>query len=279
MLPLDVQAASVEFTRPGRVGRSSRRCGRARTRWRAVAAVLAGAERPAIIAGRGAVLSGAGPALRRLGELTGAVLATSAVANGLFADDPFAVGISGGFASPTAQRLLGEADVVDRLRRLAERLDDAPRRARVGRDRDPGRPRRGGDRRAPAGRPGRRRRRARDRRGARRGAHRPRPRRRARRWRAPQRRARGGDRRRRAGATSRTSRRATGSTRGRSRSRSTSCCRPSAPWSSTPARSWATRRCTCASRTRRASSSRRPSSASGWAWATRSARRSRGPTG
>ena len=40
------------------------------------------------------------------------MLATSAVANGLFAGDPFAVGISGGFASPTAQRLLGEADVV-----------------------------------------------------------------------------------------------------------------------------------------------------------------------
>ena len=40
------------------------------------------------------------------------MLATTAVANGLFADDPFAVGISGGFASPTGQRLLGEADVV-----------------------------------------------------------------------------------------------------------------------------------------------------------------------
>ena len=62
--------------------------------------------------GAGAVLSGAGPALRRLGEVTGAILATSAVANGLFAGDPFAVGISGGFASPTAQRLLAESDVV-----------------------------------------------------------------------------------------------------------------------------------------------------------------------
>ena len=58
------------------------------------------------------MLSDAGPALRRLGELSGAVLATSAVANGLFAGDPFAVGISGGFASPTAQRLLAESDVV-----------------------------------------------------------------------------------------------------------------------------------------------------------------------
>ena len=79
---------------------------------RAVAELLARAERPALIAGRGAVLSGAGPALRRLGELSGAILATSAVANGLFADDPFAVGISGGFATPTGQRLLAEADVI-----------------------------------------------------------------------------------------------------------------------------------------------------------------------
>src|SRR5689334_1321660 len=78
----------------------------------AVASALRSAARPVIIGGRGAVLSGAGPALRRLGELTGAVLATSAVGNGLFAEDPFSVGISGGFASPTAQRLIAEADVV-----------------------------------------------------------------------------------------------------------------------------------------------------------------------
>jgi thiamine pyrophosphate-dependent acetolactate synthase large subunit-like protein len=58
------------------------------------------------------VLGDAGEALRRLGELTGALLATSAVANGLFAGDPFDVGISGGFSSPLAARLLGEADVV-----------------------------------------------------------------------------------------------------------------------------------------------------------------------
>jgi len=108
-LPLDVQAAELEPTgpvpwaelppvRPASV--------------RAVADLLARAERPAIIGGRGAVLAGAGPALRRLGELSGAILATSAVANGLFEDDPFAVGISGGFATPLGQRLLAEADVI-----------------------------------------------------------------------------------------------------------------------------------------------------------------------
>jgi thiamine pyrophosphate-dependent acetolactate synthase large subunit-like protein len=109
MLPLDVQAAECDPAlppplpalappRPGSVD--------------ALAALLAEAERPAIVAGRGAVLAGAGPALRRLGELTGAVLATSAVANGLFAGDPYAVGIAGGFSSPTAARLLAESDVI-----------------------------------------------------------------------------------------------------------------------------------------------------------------------
>jgi thiamine pyrophosphate-dependent acetolactate synthase large subunit-like protein len=77
-----------------------------------VADALADARRPAIIAGRGAVIAGAGPALRRLGELTDALLATSAVANGLFTGDPYDLGIAGGFASPTASRLLRDADVV-----------------------------------------------------------------------------------------------------------------------------------------------------------------------
>jgi thiamine pyrophosphate-dependent acetolactate synthase large subunit-like protein len=77
-----------------------------------LAALLAAARRPAIVAGRGAVLAGAGPALRALGERTGAVLATSAVANGLFAGDPFDLGIAGGFSSPLAARLLHDSDVV-----------------------------------------------------------------------------------------------------------------------------------------------------------------------
>jgi acetolactate synthase I/II/III large subunit len=111
MLPLDVQAPETDLTAapsapeilPTRPSADA---------VEAAAALLRGAERPAIIAGRGAVLAGAGPALRELGERTGAVLATSAVANGLFAGDPFAVGIAGGFSSPVAARLLGESDVV-----------------------------------------------------------------------------------------------------------------------------------------------------------------------
>ena len=127
MLPLDVQAATVELTDPVLVARAG--AGAAVVGARRSRTLLARAERPAMIGGRGAVLSGAGPALRRLGELSGAILATSAVANGLFADDPFAVGISGGFATPVGQRLLERGRRDRRLRRVAERVDHPPRRA------------------------------------------------------------------------------------------------------------------------------------------------------
>jgi thiamine pyrophosphate-dependent acetolactate synthase large subunit-like protein len=118
MLPLDVQAAPADPPAAG--GPAARPAqGNVATRVRpsvdaveAAADLLAGARFPAIIAGRGAVLAGARRPLEELADLTGAVLATSAVANGLFAGNPFALGISGGFASPTAARLLGSADLV-----------------------------------------------------------------------------------------------------------------------------------------------------------------------
>lgn len=78
----------------------------------AVADLLQQAKRPAIIAGRGAVLADAAAELERLAQITGAVLATSAPANGLFAGLPYTLGISGGFASPFAAELLPQADVV-----------------------------------------------------------------------------------------------------------------------------------------------------------------------
>jgi thiamine pyrophosphate-dependent acetolactate synthase large subunit-like protein len=74
--------------------------------------LIAAAQRPAIIAGRGAVLADAGEALEELGARIGAVLATSAPAHGLFAGLPYALGISGGFASPFAAELLAQADLV-----------------------------------------------------------------------------------------------------------------------------------------------------------------------
>jgi thiamine pyrophosphate-dependent acetolactate synthase large subunit-like protein len=74
--------------------------------------LIAAARRPLILAGRGAVLAGAREPLEALGDATGAVLATSAMGHGLFAGSPWTVGISGGFASPVAQRLIRESDLI-----------------------------------------------------------------------------------------------------------------------------------------------------------------------
>jgi thiamine pyrophosphate-dependent acetolactate synthase large subunit-like protein len=78
----------------------------------AAADALKRAERPLILAGRGAVLADAREALESLAARIGGILATSAPAKGLFAGLPYAVGISGGFASPFAQQLLPQADTV-----------------------------------------------------------------------------------------------------------------------------------------------------------------------
>ncbi len=75
-----------------------------------LARLLATARRPVFVAGRGA--RGAGPELRALAAASGALLATSAVAHGLFAGDDRSVGISGGFASPLAAELIRDADLL-----------------------------------------------------------------------------------------------------------------------------------------------------------------------
>lgn len=68
------------------------------------------AERPVVIAGRGG--RGAGVELRELAQTSGALLATSAVARGLFNDDPFYLDISGGFSTPLAARSIQGADLI-----------------------------------------------------------------------------------------------------------------------------------------------------------------------
>ena len=77
---------------------------------RRLADLAAGAERPLVLGGKGAV--GAREPLEALAGRLGALLATSAPAHGLFAGSPWSLGISGGFASPAAQDLLPQADLV-----------------------------------------------------------------------------------------------------------------------------------------------------------------------
>jgi acetolactate synthase I/II/III large subunit len=75
-------------------------------------ALLRDAERPLVLAGRGAMWSGAGPELRQLAERTGALLATSLPAKGLFSPDPFDLGVCGGYSTPLTRELVDESDVV-----------------------------------------------------------------------------------------------------------------------------------------------------------------------
>jgi thiamine pyrophosphate-dependent acetolactate synthase large subunit-like protein len=75
------------------------------------AGVLAAAERPLILAGRGAWLSGAQDAAAALADDLGALTTTSALAMGFF-DGPAALGISGGFATEVTARHVEQADAV-----------------------------------------------------------------------------------------------------------------------------------------------------------------------
>jgi thiamine pyrophosphate-dependent acetolactate synthase large subunit-like protein len=114
MLPIDIQARAVPAAgRPPVLATPLPAAPAPRAQAVAEAArLLAGARRPVIVGGRGAVMSAAGDALEALGARTGALLATSAVANGLFAGRPFSLGIAGGFSSALAAELLPQADVV-----------------------------------------------------------------------------------------------------------------------------------------------------------------------
>ncbi|MEP9395361.1 thiamine pyrophosphate-binding protein [Gordonia sp. VNQ95] len=73
-------------------------------------AALRDARRPVFVAGRGG--RGAGPRIAELAAATGALVATSAVTNGLFAGDPFSLGISGGFSTDTSADLIAGADLI-----------------------------------------------------------------------------------------------------------------------------------------------------------------------
>lgn len=112
-LPLDVQDAKLNGSNaplelspmPGRLQPNPEDV-------RRLAEVVARAKRPLILAGRGAVLSQAEKPLMALADRIGALLATSICGHGLFADDPWSVGISGGFSSPAADALISESDLI-----------------------------------------------------------------------------------------------------------------------------------------------------------------------
>jgi acetolactate synthase I/II/III large subunit len=73
---------------------------------------LARAKCPIILAGRGVLSSGAQKEVEELAELSGALLATTLLARGMFDHNPFSLGIAGGFARDIAVEVGAQADLV-----------------------------------------------------------------------------------------------------------------------------------------------------------------------
>jgi len=74
--------------------------------------LLERAERPVFVVGRGGRSPGSREAVSELGDLTGALLATSAVARGLFNGSPWGIDVAGGFSSPLTAELITDADLI-----------------------------------------------------------------------------------------------------------------------------------------------------------------------
>lgn len=79
---------------------------------REIADLIAKAERLIVLAGRGVMVSGAKSDVQELAARCGALLATTLPARGLFGDDPYAIGIGGGWSTDIASELFKMADLV-----------------------------------------------------------------------------------------------------------------------------------------------------------------------
>ena len=112
MLPLDVQGAECSSGAPPPAQPAVQPPEPETDGVRKVADLLTAAQRPIVIGGRGALGAGAKEAIEELADTTGALLATSAVAGGLFAGNPWSIGITGGFATPLAAELVSSADLL-----------------------------------------------------------------------------------------------------------------------------------------------------------------------
>ncbi len=79
---------------------------------RAAADIIANSKKPVIVAGRGAMWSGAGDAILKLGDRVGALIATTLRAKNWLGGSEYHAGVSGLYASRTTIQLYEEADVV-----------------------------------------------------------------------------------------------------------------------------------------------------------------------
>lgn len=73
---------------------------------------LSGAVRPLVLAGRGAWLAGASAELGQIADTLGALTASTALGRGIFPDERYDLGITGGFGQEAAMAAAAAADVV-----------------------------------------------------------------------------------------------------------------------------------------------------------------------
>lgn len=78
----------------------------------AAARALLEAERPLVLAGRGAHVSGAAAELGRIADALGALTSTTALSRGIFPAAEFDLGVTGGFGQIPAMEVIAQADVV-----------------------------------------------------------------------------------------------------------------------------------------------------------------------
>jgi thiamine pyrophosphate-dependent acetolactate synthase large subunit-like protein len=112
-LPLDVQDSPAPLSNsPLKLPLAANRMHPDPAAVQRVVDVILQSRRPLVLGGRGAVISDAEPALVALADRIGSLLATSVCGHGLFAGNPWSLGISGGFSSPIADELIAESDLV-----------------------------------------------------------------------------------------------------------------------------------------------------------------------
>lgn len=109
-LPLNIQALAAVEPKETPVVVPSEPIRPSHAAVEAMAVMLQSAKRPVFVAGRGA--KSARDEVLALARHSGALVATSAVAKGLFNEDRFSLGISGGFSSPLAAELISDADLI-----------------------------------------------------------------------------------------------------------------------------------------------------------------------
>lgn len=111
-LPLEVQAQQAPDVETASEGRRATPVAPSANDVERLVQALQQARRPVFVAGRGSRSPDAAAAVARLADACGALLATSAVAKGLFHEHPWNVDVSGGFATPTAADLIRGADLI-----------------------------------------------------------------------------------------------------------------------------------------------------------------------